>query len=112
VDGDVLGKPASAGEARDMLRRLGGRVHEVITGVAVVEMPGGVVRTGVARTLVSMRVMSDGEIDAYVAGGEPMDKAGGYGIQGTMAPVVERIEGCYFNVVGLPLSLVARLLRR
>jgi septum formation protein len=108
VDGEVLGKPRDAREAAGMLRRLSGRPHEVITGVALAE--GDSLRSGVARTRVVFRALEDEDIHALVHSGEARDKAGAYGIQGLAALVVERIEGDYFNVVGLPLGLVRELL--
>jgi septum formation protein len=110
VDGDILGKPADDGEAVAMLRRLQGRAHEVLTGVAVVA-PDGCDST-VARTRVWMAPMSEGEIAAYVASGEPRDKAGAYGIQGRAARFITRIDGSYPNVVGLPVAVVHELLRK
>lgn len=108
LDGEILGKPADAEDAKRMLAALSGRTHRVITGVAVVSAQ----RTEVAAeiTAVRFRALSAEEIAAYVATGEPMDKAGAYGIQGLAAKWVPRIEGCYFNVVGLPLALVATML--
>lgn len=107
VDGDILGKPADAADAVAMLRRLQGRAHEVMTGVAVVV--GGQVRVELATTRVWFAFMADREIAAYVASGEPMDKAGAYGIQGRAACYVTRIDGSYSNVVGLPVAVVHRL---
>jgi septum formation protein len=106
VDGEILGKPADAEDARRMLRLLAGRSHEVITGIALCG-PAGVVRDWAA-TRVWFDPMSDAAIDAYVASGEPMDKAGAYAIQGLAAKYIGRIEGCYFNVVGLPVALLRR----
>ena len=108
VDGDILGKPVDAADAAAMLRRLQGRAHEVMTGVAVVA--GGQVRVELATTRVWFAVMAEHEIAAYVASGEPMDKAGAYGIQGYGAALIERIEGDFFSVIGLPLRLVLTLL--
>jgi septum formation protein len=113
LDGRVLGKPADEADARGMLRALSGRAHEVITGVALaLDAGGGPVLLAQAhvRTRVVFRELSDAEIEAYVASREPMDKAGGYGIQGRGALLVHEIEGCYFNVVGLPLSRTWALL--
>jgi septum formation protein len=109
VDGDVLEKPRDATDARAMLARLSGKAHTVITGVCLLHHLGAVVEC--AATEVRFAAMTADEIDTYVASGEPMDKAGGYAIQGLASKFVERIEGCYFNVMGLPLSLVYRMLK-
>ncbi len=112
VDGeDILGKPVDAAEAAAMLRRLRGRSHTVMTGVAVLDTATGRLETAVERTTVVMRAYSDAEIAAYVASGDPMDKAGAYAIQNQAFAPVARIEGCYANVVGLPLCALACLLR-
>jgi septum formation protein len=108
LDGMILGKPADAADAARMLRLLSGRTHRVITGVAVVTASGTEVAAEV--TAVRFLTLSDAEIADYVAGGEPMDKAGAYAIQGRAARWIPRIEGCYFNVMGLPLALVSSLL--
>jgi septum formation protein len=108
VDGEILGKPVDAGDAARMLRLLSGRVHRVMTGVAVVTAAR--VESAVEVTDVTFAAMSDAEIAAYVATGEPMDKAGAYGIQGMAAKWIPRIEGDYFNVVGLPIARVTRML--
>jgi len=110
-DGSLLGKPSSSADAAAMLEKLSGRTHEVITGIALVAAGGGRTRLAHERTRVSFRDVSRPEIDAYVASGEPLDKAGAYAIQGRAGRFVTRIEGCYFNVMGLPLSLVDRMLR-
>lgn len=112
IDGLALGKPRGAEEAKAMLRRLRGRSHEVITGVAVVEAPGGRAESTAVVTRVSMADVADAVIDAYVAGGEPFDKAGAYAIQGEGAALVAGFAGSYSNVVGLPLAATAGLLRR
>jgi septum formation protein len=104
----VLGKPASAQGARAMLRRLSGRTHEVITGLFLIHLPGGVTRVEHETTRVTFAPLTDEEIDAYVATGEPFDKAGAYAIQGRGGRYVTRVEGCYFNVVGLPLARLYR----
>lgn len=109
-EGRVLGKPASREEAEAMLTFLSGRTHEVYTGVAVMSVPGGVCRETWERTEVRFRRLSEREIKAYVATGEPLDKAGAYGIQGRGALLVEGIAGDFFNVVGLPLVKTAMLL--
>lgn len=108
VDGDILAKPVDAADAARMLGRLQGRAHDVLTGVALVS--SGWSRVAVATTIVWFAAMTSAEIDEYVASGEPMDKAGGYGIQGRAARYVTRIEGSYSNVVGLPVALVHALL--
>jgi septum formation protein len=106
----VLEKPADEDDARSMLRLLSGREHIVITAICLRHPSGAIVDH--AETVVRFAEMTDGEIDDYVASGEPMDKAGAYAIQGLASKFVERIEGCYFNVVGLPVSLVYRYLRK
>ena len=110
IDGAILGKPADAAEARAMLRRLAGREHEVFTAVAVAREAR--MASGVSRTRVRFRALDDATVAAYVATGEPMDKAGAYGIQGYGAVLVERIEGDYFTVMGLGLTLLVDLLAR
>jgi septum formation protein len=111
IEGLALGKPATAEEARQMLRRLRGREHEVITGVAVVEAPGGRRETAAVVSRVRMTDYGESAIEAYVASGEPFDKAGAYAIQGRGAALVASLEGSFSNVVGLPLEETARLLR-
>jgi septum formation protein len=108
LDGEMLGKPADAADAARMLRMLSGRTHRVITGVALATRAGTEVAAEV--TAVRFLMLSDAEIAEYVATGEPMDKAGAYAIQGRAARWIPRVEGCYFNVVGLPLALVATML--
>ena len=112
LDGRPLGKPGSRDEARAMLRALRGRSHEVVTAVALIEVPGGREVTETVTSRVLMRPYGDPEIDAYVATGEPDDKAGAYAVQGVGGQLVARVEGCFENVVGLPLETTARLLRR
>ena len=108
LDNHILGKPEDAADAARMLRLLSGSTHRVITGVSLVSAVG--VQTAAEVTAVQFLTLSDAEIEAYVATGEPMDKAGAYAIQGRAARWIPRIEGCYFNVVGLPIALVATLL--
>jgi septum formation protein len=108
IDGEMLGKPADAADARRMLRHIADRRHEVLTGICL-RRDSGVVRDW-AVTAVWFAAMTDREIAEYVASGEPMDKAGAYAIQGLASKFVTKIEGCYFNVVGLPISLVYRRL--
>ncbi|MEZ5293988.1 MAG: Maf family protein [Vicinamibacterales bacterium] len=109
LDGEILGKPEDAEDARRMLRRLAGRAHRVHTGVALV--CGSDVRTAVASTTVRFTPLSEDEIAAYVSTGEPMDKAGAYGIQGEAARFVAGVDGPHDNVVGLPIAEVLGLLR-
>lgn len=108
LDQQILAKPEDAADAARMLRTLSGRTHQVMTGVALVMADRAEVAAEV--TAVQFLTLSDEEIAAYVATGEPMDKAGAYAIQGFAARWIPRVEGCYFNVVGLPLSLVTTLL--
>lgn len=105
---EILGKPRDAEDAARMLRLLSGRTHQVITGVCL--MSEGSTEIAAETTSVELRRLSDAEIAEYIATGEPMDKAGAYAIQGYAARWVPRIEGCYFNVVGLPLALVASMI--
>ena len=102
----VLEKPRDADDARTMLAALSGRTHTVITGICLRHASGSIVDT--ESTLVRFVSLTNEEIDQYVASGEPMDKAGAYAIQGLASKFVDRIEGCYFNVMGLPLALVYR----
>jgi len=108
LDNTILGKPENEADAARILRLLSGRTHRVITGVAVVTAQG--VEVAAEATAVRFLTLSDAEIAAYVATGEPMDKAGAYAIQGRAARWIPRIEGCYFNVMGLPLALVCSML--
>lgn len=108
IDGKILGKPADADDARAMLRMLSGRAHQVYTGVTVIN--GEDCHTFSVCTNVKFFDLTDDEIDRYIATGEPMDKAGAYGIQGYGSLLVEGIDGDYFNVVGLPISKLNRLL--
>ncbi|MGA3334904.1 MAG: Maf family protein [Terracidiphilus sp.] len=108
LDNTILGKPEDAADAARMLRLLSGRTHRVVTGVAVVTAKGAEVAA--EATAVRFLTLSDEEIADYVSTGEPMDKAGAYAIQGRAARWIPRIEGCYFNVMGLPLALVSSLL--
>jgi septum formation protein len=107
---ESLGKPLDAAEARNMLRRLSGTTHEVITGVAVARRASGLHRDARVMSQVHMRRLSDGEIDAYVASGQWEGKAGGYGIQ-DQDPFVTRTSGCHSNIVGLPMTTTKQLLR-
>jgi len=107
----VLGKPEDRDHARRMLGDLSGRSHEVITGLAVLREADGTVTAGAERTRVGFRVLTVADIDALVDSGEADDKAGAYGIQSLASLVVDRVNGDYFNVVGLPLGLLGRLIR-
>ena len=111
VEGELLGKPASAEDAGEMLRRLSGGTHQVLTGLAVLRLPEGAARVEIETTQVTFALLTETEIEAYVASGEPLDKAGAYAIQGRGGRFVARVEGCYFNVVGLPLARLYRILR-
>lgn len=107
--GVILGKPSDAEDAARMLRMLSGEMHEVITGICLRSARGQVVDAAASR--VWFAELSREEIEAYLASGEPMDKAGAYGIQGLASKFVTRIEGCYFNVMGLPVALIYGYLR-
>ena len=106
LDDKILGKPRSTEEARHMLQQLSGRTHSVLTGVSLVRLPDGERREFTESTLVHFRQISEAELSSYLATEEPYDKAGAYAIQGQAGRYIPRIEGCYFNVVGLPLSRV------
>lgn len=111
LNDEILGKPADKGDAQRMLMMLSGNVHRVITGLAIMDASTGKTLTRTSITRVWFRSLEPHEIASYVATGEPLDKAGAYGIQERGALLVDKIEGCYFNVVGLPLSLLDDLLR-
>lgn len=111
LDGKILGKPKNAAEAKEMLFSLSGREHIVITGIGIVDIDHNRTLSGQQQTIVYFRRLTDQEIDCYVATGEPLDKAGGYGIQGKGGFLIRRIEGDYFTVVGLPVSLLYELLQ-
>jgi septum formation protein len=107
--GQILGKPEDANDAKRMLRLLSGEFHEVLTGICI--FSGTKLQIDAESTLVYFSKLSEEEIESYVHSGEPMDKAGGYAIQGLASKYIQRVEGCYFNVVGLPISLVYRHLK-
>lgn len=111
LGGEILGKPRDFADAREMLGRLSGRTHHVHTGIFLLRLPGNATRSAVENSAVTLSRLSEGEIEAYVASGEPMGKAGAYAIQGLAGRYIPRIEGCYFNVVGLPLARLYALLR-
>jgi nucleoside triphosphate pyrophosphatase len=106
LDGKILGKPRSSDDARHMLEQLSGRTHSVLTGVSLIRLPDAAHVEFVEATLVHFNPLGSEEISAYLSTGEPFDKAGAYAIQGRAARYIPRIEGCYFNVVGLPLARV------
>ena len=110
-DSEVLGKPAGPDDAARMLRMLSGQTHSVVTGVCLVRAPDRVEALRPSVTLVTFRRLDEREIKEYVSSGEALDKAGAYGIQGMASKFVTRIDGCYFNVVGLPVPLVYELLK-
>ncbi len=111
IDDQILEKPVDANDAQRMLEILSGRWHKVLTGVAVVDRKSSETRVAYQETEVKFAEMSNDEIEWYVAGGEPMDKAGAYAIQGQGARFIDGIRGDYFNVVGLPLRLLYELIR-
>ncbi len=110
VDNEILGKPADAPDAARMLRLLSGREHIVMTGICLVG--DGAAVEDVEKTTVRFVPLSDRDIEEYIATGEPLDKAGAYAIQGFASKFIDRVEGCYFNVVGLPIARVYRHLTR
>ena len=110
LDSHIFGKPRSSDDARRMLEKLSGRTHSVVTGVALIRLPDAERITFVETTLVHFAPLSAEEITRYLATGEPHDKAGAYGIQGRAGRYIPRIEGCYFNVVGLPLARLQQAL--
>ncbi len=115
LDGQILGKPKDEEDAADMLSRLQGRAHEVYTGTAILDYDEEGRRSVVnqaVRTEVHVHAMEEAEIRRYIATGEPMDKAGAYGIQGRFAAFIDRIEGDYYNVVGLPVSSMYQELKK
>lgn len=110
LDGEILGKPHSEAEAKTMLAALSGRSHTVLSGLAV--FYNGKTISGVDKTEVYFANMPENFIDSYVASGDPMDKAGAYAVQGKTSLYIDKIDGCYFNVVGLPVRLLAKLLHQ
>lgn len=110
LEGMILGKPADEGQAFDMLKKLSGNWHEVMTGVSIVDCGEEKKLTEVETTRVKIRKLTSDEIRRYIETREPLDKAGAYGIQGIGALLVEKIDGCYYNVVGLPLYSVSVML--
>ncbi|HBF36705.1 MAG TPA: septum formation inhibitor Maf [Firmicutes bacterium] len=111
IEGRILGKPASKAEAIAMLSDLSGKEHSVFTGLALLEVSSARKLVSVVETKVQFRSLDKIEIENYVATGEPLDKAGAYGIQGKGAILVEKIDGCYYNVVGLPVAKLVTMLK-
>jgi septum formation protein len=111
LDGEIYGKPRDAADAREMLAALSGRTHHVHTAIFLLRIPEGATRSAVESSSVTFAPLEREEIENYVATGEPLDKAGAYAIQGRAGRYIPRIEGCYFNAVGLPLARLHRLLR-
>jgi len=111
-EGEILGKPGESGKAAMMLRKLSGKPHKVYTGVTILNSDTGEMLTRHEETTVWFKELDDETIETYVATGEPLDKAGAYGIQGEAGALVDRIEGSYSNVVGLPLELVREMLNK
>lgn len=110
VKGELLGKPQSHQDARKMLAKLSGRTHRVVTSIAAIRLPDHAQAIATVSTRVRFARLSANEIAEYVKSGEPLDKAGAYGIQGIGGRFIEKIDGCYFNVVGLPLARLYRML--
>lgn len=111
LDGEIFGKPRDSSHAREMLARLAGRTHHVLTGIFLLRLPGNSTRAAVENSAVTFARLGESEIDSYIASGEPMGKAGAYAIQGLAGRYIPKIEGCYFNVVGMPLARLYALLR-
>ncbi|MEK6224383.1 MAG: Maf family protein [Thermodesulfobacteriales bacterium] len=112
VDDDILGKPFNEEEAAKMLQRISGRTHSVLTAFSIVQPQDKVLHSEVVETMVRVKTLEPGEIEGYIKTGEPMDKAGAYGIQGIGAFMIKGIEGSYTNVVGLPLVEVLEALNK
>lgn len=111
IDGEQLGKPGDKDDAGRMLRLISGKTHTVVTGLAVIDARTSDAKTTLVRTRVRFKPLSEEDIEVYIGTGDPMDKAGAYGIQGRAAAFIEGIEGCYSNVVGLPLSEMMDILK-
>jgi len=112
VDNRILGKPESRNDARRMLKLLSNKTHQVITGIALISLPDYKIFTGAEKTDVTFRKLSEKEINTYIKEKEPYDKAGAYALQGKAGLFVKRIQGCYLNVIGLPVSLLLDLLKQ
>ena len=111
LNGEILGKPDDSAHAREMLLKLSGQTHRVLTGIFLLRLPENTARAAVEISGVTCTLLTEIEITDYVSSGEPLGKAGGYAIQGIAGRFISRIEGCYFNVVGLPLAKVYTLLQ-
>ena len=111
ASGEIFAKPRDSAHAREMLAKLSARTHHVLTGIFLLKLPGNETRAAVEKSAVKFAALSEKEIDAYALSGEPMGKAGAYAIQGLAGRFIPKIEGCYFNVVGLPLARLYALLR-
>jgi nucleoside triphosphate pyrophosphatase len=107
---EILGKPRDAADAREILAKLSGRAHHVLTGIFLLRLPDHATRAAVETSAVTFSLLNGKEIEAYVATGEPLGKAGAYAIQGLAGRYIPRVDGCYFNVVGLPLAKLCKLL--
>jgi len=107
-DDEILGKPVDVRDARSMLSKLSGKTHRVITGFSILRLSDRRIKNGFEETRVTFYPLSESDIERYIDSGEPFDKAGGYGAQGLGNFLIERIDGCFFNVVGLPLSKLRR----
>ncbi len=112
LNNQILGKPKDAKQAKEILQQLSGKTHEVYTGFAIVEKPSGEMLSEFEKTLVSFRKLADEEIDRYIQSGSPFDKAGGYGIQDEGALFVQKIDGCFYNVMGLPVTKLYQALEK
>ncbi len=110
LDGKIIGKPKDKDDAFVIIKRLAGRIHMVYTGLALYEPKQDIEIVDYAKTMVKMSALKNHEVENYIETREPLDKAGAYGIQGIGGSLIEEVKGCYFNVVGLPLSLLRRML--
>jgi septum formation protein len=112
LDGEVINKPVDAQDAERILKKLSGRTHKVFTGIALIDLPSNNYITEFQETEVTFRTLADDEIEAYISTGSPMDKAGAYGIQDDFGAVfVSKVNGCYYNIVGLPLEMLYTTLK-
>ncbi len=112
INNNILGKPENSTAAQRMIKLLSNKTHQVITGVAIIRLPEYKIFADVEKTLVTFRRLTNQEIDEYIKTREPYDKAGAYAIQGTAGMFIKKISGCYLNVIGLPVSLFLKLLKK